>query len=450
MSIAPLSLSPSAPGYLRAIPDPEHQISRLPNGLLVCTFPMPWLHEAGATLLVRAGSRFEKPDEAGITHFLEHMLFKGTAAIPDPTRFHTHLEEMAADMNAATGQEHNAYWITLPPEFLESGFSAFCEMFTAPALTGLETERQVIIAEMREDENEQGEIVVPTLLGGEKLWPGHPLARSILGDRHTVAGITEASLQDFLARHFCGINMAMAFFGPLEHQHMVALTAAGLGGVPRGEAPAFTPPDPMPPGPHWVAVDDQTAQLSLALFFRTGGMSAPDHHHLSALRRILDDGFASRLQATLREKRGLVYDLWASYTAYIDTGTLEVGTSVSPDNLLEVFDALFLELAGLIQTPPPPREWLRVTTRWRVDLTTDLDRPSSLMERYVADRLFGTLEPLSETWRRVTTILPDHLPRVARTFFRPENLVVVLVGPQARQRLPELQQRFQSRNPLQQ
>ncbi|MBF0175493.1 MAG: insulinase family protein [Magnetococcales bacterium] len=420
------------------VTEPNFQLSRLRNGLTVCTFPMPWLHEVGATLLVRAGSRFESPSDAGMAHFLEHMLFKGIEPIPDPTAFHIHLEAMAADMNAATSQEYNAYWITLPPVFLEAGFAAFCAMFTRPAFTGIETERQVVIAEMREDENDQGEITVPAILAGEKLWPDHPLARSVLGSRQTIGTFDTHRLRTFLAQHYCGQNMAMAFFGPIRHRQAVRLTRAALGDLPRGNPTPSMPPPPLSPGPHWVAVNDQTAQLSLVLFFRAKGFLARDHHPLTALRRILDDGFASRLQATLREKQGLVYDLWASYTALSDAGTLEIGASVSPENLPAVFAAILHELANLRQSPPTTEEWDRILTRWQAAIATTLDRPAELMERYVADRLFADVETLSMAWERINAIDPATLPALARELTHPTNMVVVLVGPDAHTLLPEL------------
>ncbi|MEO5369748.1 MAG: insulinase family protein [Magnetococcus sp. DMHC-1] len=427
------------------IPEPDFHLSRLNNGLTLCTFPMPWLHEVGVTLLVRAGSRFESDAESGMAHFLEHMLFKGIERIPDPTEFHIHLEALAADMNAATSQEYNAYWITLPPAFLEEGFATFCAMFTQPAFTGIDTERQVVIAEMREDENDQGEMTIPAILAGEILWPNHPLARSILGNRQTIKNLDSQALRKFLARHYCGNNMAIAFFGPLQHPSALRLTEAALGNLPAGTPLPSPPPPPMSAGPHWVAVNDQTAQLTLSLFYRSKGFLERDHYPLMALRRILDDGFGSRLQATLREKQGLVYDLWAAYTALSDAGSVEIGASVSPENLAAVFAAILDELAALRQFPPTHAEWTRILTRWQAALITTLDRPVELMERYVADRLFTQVEPLTAAWKRVCAIDPNTLPSIARELTQPHNLVVVLVGPQARTLLPHLKEQYQKK-----
>lgn len=425
------------------IPDPTYQLSTLANGLMVATFPMPWLHEVGATLVVRAGSRYEDDGQVGIAHFLEHMLFKGTKSIPDPTALHTHLEAMAADMNAATGQESNAYWITLPPEQLKHGFALFCEMFTQPAFSGLETERQVVLAEMREDENERGENTNPSILGGYKLWPDHPLARPILGTPNVIQTLNAEDLHTYLNRYYRGSNMVVAFCGPVDHQTCVDLTQQALGGLPSTSQPPYSPsPLPMSPGPHWLAVDDQTAQFTLTLFYRTEGYQGPLFYHIAALRRLLDDGFSSRLQASVREKQGLVYDVWASFAAHSDTGALELGASVSPENLQAVFDALFAELKPLCTIPPEKEEWQRLKTRWHAHLTTSLDRPSELIERYVADRLFDALTPLSTTWQKVCSINPEDLPAIAASITRPENMVVTLVGPNAQKQWPLLRERF--------
>ncbi|MBF0342289.1 MAG: insulinase family protein [Magnetococcales bacterium] len=427
----------------QAIPDPEHTIHRLDNGLIVGVFPMPWLHEVGATLMVRAGSRFEEPQQAGIAHFLEHMLFKGTREISDPTRFHAHLESMAADMNAATGQETNAYWITLPPEWLAEGFTAFCDMFTQPALADIETERRVILEEMREDENDQGELAVPSVLGGMALWPGHPLARSVLGSRETVGRIQVPALREYLKRHYQGGNMALTFCGPIDTRAALELADRTLGRLPGGSGGNVPrPPDNQPTGPHWVAVDDQSSQFTLSLFFRTGGFRDEGYHPIAALRRLLDDGFSSRLQAVVREYRGLAYDVWSAFTTHSDAGFLEVGATLSPDHLDEGFQVLWEQLDSLVLAPPGAEEWQRLLVRWRASLLVTLDRPAELIERYVGDRLFEAAETLEHSWQQAAALDPAQLPAFAARLLHPENLAVVLVGPEARKTLPRLKNAF--------
>ncbi|MBF0183607.1 MAG: insulinase family protein [Magnetococcales bacterium] len=422
-----------------SVPDPDYHLDTLANGLLVATFPMPWLHEVGVTLVVRAGSRYEPADQAGIAHFLEHMVFKGTTAIPDPTALHAHLESLAADMNAATGQESNAYWITLPLRHLAAGFAVFCEMFTQPILAGIETERQVILEEMREDENEKGENINPTTLGGNCLWPDHPLARSVLGTPETIRGIDKEALQHYLQRYYRGTNMAVAFCGPVEHGQALQLAEQCLGALPPGERHSHFPPAPMRSAPHWVAADDQTSQFTLTLFFRCGGYQDPLFYPVAALRRLLDDGFSSRLHASLREQRGLVYDIWASLTAHSDTGVLEVGATVSPENLLTVYTALLEQLQRLMSQPPDAEEWHRLLTRWHANLMTTLDRPAELIERYVSDRLFDCVESLPEAWQQISQVQAEQLPDIARQVLDPRHRVVVLVGPNARKKISLLQ-----------
>lgn len=425
------------------IPDPQFHLSYLDNGLIVGVFPMPWLHEIGATLLVRAGNRFEEESLAGIAHFLEHMLFKGTTTIPDPTSFHAHLEAMAADMNAATGQEINAYWITLPIESLEMGFRAFCDMFLHPAFSDIETERRIILEEMREDENDQGELAIPSVLGAEALWPGHPLARSVLGTKDCINRITVQDMQTYLHRHYHGNSMALAFCGPIDPVKALILAQETLGQLPCGENIPIFPPSFLPPGPHWRAVDDQTSQFSLSLFFRTQGFQDPDFYAIAALRRLLDDGFSSRLQSIVRERRGLAYDVWAAFTTHSDAGFLEVGISLSPDHLEEAFHLLFEQLVTLIQAPPTTKEWQRLMTRWRASLNASLDRPVELIERYVGDRLFNAAESLTYSWEQISLIDPVQLPKIAAQLLKPHNLAVVLIGPNARKVLQKLKYGFE-------
>ncbi len=407
---------------------------------------MPWLHEVSVTLLVRAGSRFESEQETGIAHFLEHMLFKGTVNTPNPTQFHALIESMAADMNAATGHESNAYWISLPPEQLPPGLRAFCEMFTLPVFSDMETERSVVLAEMRDEENEQGENTNASVLSSQKLWPDHPLSRSILGLPEVIKQLTADHLHDYMKRQYRAGNMAIAFCGPIQHAQSIQLAEENLGGLPSGRSPTPTPPTSMTPGPHWVAVNDQDAQFCLTLSFRTFGYNNPDYTKVVAVRRLMDDGFSSRLQANIREKQGLVYDIWAAYTAFLECGVLELGASVSPDNLPKLFTALLDELASASQSLPSDEEWQRLQTRWRASLITQLDRPSLLIDRYVGDRLFGHQEPLSQAWDKARSIRPEQLPTIVEGLMQKENMVVVLIGPHAKETLPTLQTLFKERS----
>ncbi|NGZ05718.1 MAG: insulinase family protein [Magnetococcales bacterium] len=420
------------------LPEPEFSTARLPNGLTVGVFPMPWLHEIGITLMVRAGSRFEESRQAGIAHFLEHMLFKGTTSIPDPTRFHTHIEAMAADMNAATGQETNAYWITLPGEALTPGFSAFCDMFTQPALSDIETERRIILEEMREDENDQGELIIPSILAAQTFWPQHPLSRSVLGNRTTIQSIHTPDLRAYLNRHYHGSSMALSFCGPIQPDTAFTLAQQYLGPLPTGPIIPTNPPLLLPNGPHWVAVDDQGAQFTLSLFFRTQGFRDPNYYRCAAMRRLLDDGFSSRLQAVVRERRGLAYDVWSAFTTHSDAGYLEIGATLSHDHLDDAFVVLLEQLATLIHTTPDPEEWQRLMVRWRASLLTTLDRPSDLIERYIGDGLFQAAEPLNHSWNQIQTLTPEEIPIFATRLLHPEQLAVVLIGPEARTALPKL------------
>lgn len=438
---------PSTDPFDAPIPDPDLQVSHLDNGLLVATLPMPWLHEVMVTLQVRAGSQFESEHEEGIAHFLEHMLFKGTGRIPDPTHFHALIEAMAANMNAATGHESNTYWISMPPEQLEPGLEAFCQMFTDPAFTDMETERSVILAEMRDEENEAGESTNTAVLSGHKLWPGHPLSRSILGRPEVISQISRTDLLAYMHRHYRGGNMAIAFCGPIAHAASQQLAQEYLGQLPSGRTPTRDTSLPaMDPGPHWVAVNDQDAQFSLTLSYRAPGYRDPAFYSIAAVRRLLDDGFASRLQAEIREKRGLAYDVWAGYTAYLECGTLELGASVSPDNLDRLFLALLEALEATANAPPSAAEWQRLMVRWRSSLVTQLDRPSLLIDRYVGDRLFDHLEPLSQSWSSIQSLDPQQLPSDLKTLIDAENMVVVLLGPKAKERLPHLRALFKKRS----
>ncbi|OSM06172.1 M16 family metallopeptidase [Magnetofaba australis] len=435
-------MTPISSTSTAAVSEPDYAITQLDNGLTVAAFPMPWLHETSVTLYVRAGSRFEQENEAGIAHFLEHMFFKGTKRIPDATRLHERLEELAADMNASTGPESNSYWITLPPRFLSEGMTLFCEMFTQPHFGGLENERQVILAEMREDENDAGEVNNAMVLGCAKLWENHPLGRPVIGYRECVSKFNKTDLTDYLQRHYRADNMAIAFCGPITLEEATELARENLGALPGGAGETTTTPPAMEPGPHWLAATDSGAQLGISLFFRGVGYRDADFFAMAALRRLLDDGFSARLQAQVREKKGLAYDLWAAISGYSDSGALEIGASVEPEKLDALFATVLEQLRLLRDEPPAPAEWRRLMTRWRANMDSALDRPAELMDRYVGDRLFAMEEPLSAAWERIEQLDPQQIVAAAQKLFRPENLVTVVVGPNAQSHADRLKKQF--------
>ncbi|MGN7611107.1 M16 family metallopeptidase [Magnetococcales bacterium HHB-1] len=427
---------------LRSLIPPDEPLmhkTTLDNGLIINTFPMPWLHEVGVTLMVKAGSRYEHPTKTGIAHFLEHMLFKGTERFSDPVRLHTALESLAADMNAATGVESNAYWMTLPKASLAEGFPIFCEMFTHPAFSDIETERQVILEEMREEENIHGESTNSVVLGSRKLWPDHALAQPILGYPETVKKITREHLHGFLKRYYAGNNMRVAFFGPVEHHQSVDLSQQ-LANLHQSPPPEIISPETTKDGPHWIAVEDATAQLTLSLFFKSEGFCSSEAKKRSFIRRLLDDGFSSRLQVAVRERKGLAYDLWAADLAYSDAGAFELGASVSPENLLEVVKIFFQELKGVYRTPPSKEEWQRTVFRWQRDLITILDRPSDLLERYVGDAFFHAPQTLMESWSQIASLSKEEITDYAEKQFTLDNLVMVLTGPEAKKHLDKVKQ----------
>jgi len=312
--------------------DPGVEQTELSNGLRIVTETMPEARSVTIGAWVRVGGRDEPDDLSGASHFLEHLLFKGTEqrsarAIAEA------VDSVGGEMNAFTAREHTAYYARLPHEKAALGLEILGDVLTAPALrpAEIEAERQVIVEEilMNLDAPEDR---VHTLLS-TALFGGHPLGREVLGEMDTVEAITRDDIADFFERWYRPATMVIAVAGRLDHDAVAVAVEAALGGGVGGERPARRPP-PELAGTVVVARDD-TEQAHLCLGWRSLASNDPDRWAMAVANQILGGGMASRLFQEIREERGLAYSVYSHPTAYEDSGYLTVYLGTAPKRAQE-------------------------------------------------------------------------------------------------------------------
>jgi len=233
----------------------------LANGLRVVTVPLPHLHSAEVAVYLKVGGRNDPQGRTGLAHFLEHMLFRGTAEYASSLEIEAAFESLGGVVNAATDADSTCFFGRIHPRHAAQGLAILASMLLRPSLEGVDLERRIIGEEALQDLSEDGEEINPDVVVGRLLWPGHPLGGSTMGSLEDLARITEKELRQHLDTWYRPNNAVMVAAGPLKHQEMVAAAEACLGGW----QPALLPKQravsqKLPPGPAMALVKTRTAR----------------------------------------------------------------------------------------------------------------------------------------------------------------------------------------------
>ncbi len=401
----------------------------LGNGLAVVTAPAPGLHSAMVALYVRAGSRHESASENGVSHLLEHLLFRGSEGFPDSAAMNAAVEAAGGNLNGMTARDHGCFYTPIHPDGLATGLEVLGDLLRRPLLKDLEVEREIILEEILDEVDARGRDVDPDNLVKRLAFGSHPLGFKIAGTPAILRALDQAAVRRHHARLYGASNLVLAVAGPVRPAEVEDLADRHLGALPRGRPAGESPPPPWPSGPVLSVVGHDDAQVEFTLAFP----SPPEHHrdhpvHL-CLRRLLDDGLSSRLPFEVIEKRGLAYSLHAGMDVFADAGLLSVDGACAPPKAARAVEAILEVLGSLAARPVPEEELSRVQRRHRLSLTFSLDSPGDLAGWYGLGELLRSPEGFESRCRRVEAVTPADVPRVARRTFLRRNLMAVAVGP---------------------
>jgi len=348
------------------------------DALTVVTERMPGSRSVTLGFWVGTGSVDEADELWGASHFLEHLLFKGT-----PTRSARSIAEavdaVGGDMNAFTTKEYTAFYVRLLADEVDLGLDILADILWSPAFRPdeLESERQVIIEEILMHGDEPADLVHDVLAGA--LWPGHPLGREVIGEQRTILPMTRQQIADFHAHHYRPANMVFAAAGAVDHAAVVDGLAARSRGVTGGVAPVRQPPQPGRGGT--VVVERPTEQAHLAVGLT--GISRDDDRRyvLSVLDHVLGGGMSSRLFQEIREERGLAYSVYSYRSSYQGAGALAVYAGTAPAHAGEVLDLITAELDRMADKGITDAELAAAKTHLRGSLVLGLEDSGARMSR---------------------------------------------------------------------
>ncbi len=406
----------------------------LPNGLTVVTVEMPHIHTMEVSMFVRAGLRFENEENNGISHFLEHMLFRGNQKYGDSISLNMEFENIGRDLRASTLGEYTQYGFSPHILQLEKGMEIFAEFFSSPTFPEIELERGIILEEHYEDLNEDGVNVDINNHACKLLYPGTPMSWPTIGTEATIKMITVEMLRDYYNTHYISGNMVLAMAGPIERDRNFQLVEKYFSSSTNGAAPISKKhfigsiADEQA-RPQSLFQHDSDSQIELQICFRSCSYNHEDFLALDLISRIFDDGFTSRLQRVLREERGLVYSVECRVTGMSDIGTMDFDVTVRPEKLIAVAEVLIHEVKTFARLGPSDDEVAHVKKRYRFDLDSELDDPYKQVMRYAFPHLYSEAMSLEEERNQVMAISKEKITAVARRTFVAEKLNLILVGP---------------------
>jgi predicted Zn-dependent peptidase len=411
-------------------------VTRLPAGLRVVTEAVPGAASVALGFYIGTGSRDEPTELAGASHFLEHLLFKGTEA-RGARALAEAVDAVGGDLNAYTAHEHTAFHARLPAAELALGLDVLSEVVWEPALrpADVDSERAVILEELAMEEDTPDDRVL-TLLA-EALFPDHPLGREVLGTRASIEAIGRDDVAAFHRRWYRPANVVVAVAGAVEHEEVVEGVRARLRGADGGEVPERTPPAT---GARPRAVLRRRAeQAHLALGVRGLSREDPDRYALAVANQILGGGTASRLFQSVREERGLAYSVHSWVDAHVDAGALVAYAGTAVEHLGEVLALLDAGLRDL--TEGVTDDEVRVAAGYLAGSTVlALEDPGSRMARIGELQLTtGSVPPVDRALAGYRAVTPDDVVRVARRVLGGvEPTVAVLAPGRALRALPRV------------
>ena len=407
-------------------PTPMIRTSTLPSGIRLVTEAMPGTVSATFGFWVGIGSRDEREDQAGISHFLEHLLFKGT-----PTRSARSIAEdidaVGGDMNAYTTKEYTTFYVRLLGKDLELGLDVLSDIIWDPALRPdeVDAERQVILEEVLMHLDEPADLVFERC--AEAMFPGHPLGREVLGLPDVITSVQVPEIRSFLDKHYRPTNVVVAAAGDVDHEKLAAGIEARFSGEIAGERPPRTAP-----GPTAATVDvlrRDTEQAHLVLGLRAPERGSEKRFALSLLNHSLGGGLSSRLFQKIREERGLCYSISSDRIAYEDAGSLTVSVGTSPDNAHEVLRLVEAELEDMAANGVSDKELALAKGHVEADTLLSLEDSGARMSRIGASLLLhGEVLDIDVVTEKIAAVTREDIAAVAAEVLGGPRVLSV-VGP---------------------
>lgn len=421
-----------AAGRARARTIP-YQRSVLGNGLRVVTQTMPAARSVAVGLFVGVGSRREDESQAGLSHLLEHLVFKGTRRYPEPGGLSEAVEGCGGSVNASTDRELTVYSARVPAEAAPRALEVIADLVLAPLLRrrDLVAEKPIIVDEIRMYVDSPGDHVFS--LFDELLFGRHPLGREIAGTPRSVRRASHERVVEHWERWYRPGNLVLAATGAIGHDDVLKIASGWFEGdsakAPTQLAPPLEAPVAVAPGSVRVAFR-RLSQGNLCIGMPGVARDHPDRWALELLGAVLGDGMSSRLFVELRERRSLTYDVSTFGTTYADCGTFGVHAGFDPDQAGPLLAAILEQLERVVQEPISDGELERARAYTRGRLQLRMEETGAVAAWLgTGESLLPRILTVDEVIERLEALTAADLLRVARTYVRPDLARLAVLGP---------------------
>ena len=402
----------------------------LSNGLRLLVTPMPYARSVSISVYFAAGSRYEPTEaEAGLSHFLEHLCFKGTAGRPKPLDISMELDSIGGNINAATNRELTVYYAKVTPEHLEQAADVLADMLRNSLLADpeIERERGVILEELAAVEDSPTE-QVSVLLDGQ-LWPGQPHGRDVAGTVQSVTEMPNPRIVEYYRRQYVPNATVVSLAGAISTEAALDLVQRRFGDWKPGTPVDWVRHHDQPRGPRIALLEKDTEQAHVAIGLRGICSSDEDRYALDLYSVILGEGMSSRLFSRLREELGLCYDIHSYMSTLLDTGMFGIYAGVDPANTAKTVREIARELARSLR-PIAADELARAKAVSRSRTQLRLEDTRSVSAMYGSLAVLGLpLRTAEEALARSQAVTIDEVRRVAERVIREDALQLAIVGP---------------------
>ena len=406
-----------------------YQKSVLGNGLRVITGPMPHTRAVCINIFIGAGSRYEREEEAGTSHFIEHLCFKGTQRHATAKEIAEAIEGVGGLLNGGTDKEFTVYWCKVARPHFPLALDLTVDILRNSRFDAedMERERGVIIEELNESMDSPQHRV--NLLIDEVVWPAQPLGRDIAGSKETVSALSREMLLGYLSRRYVPNNTVVSVAGDISHEEVLSRMSEVLDEWAVATLHPPSPAEDRQGEPHLRIEPRDTEQAHLCLAVRGLSIAHPDRFNLDLLNVILGEGMSSRLYLEIRERRGLAYDIHSYVDHFLDSGAVTIYAGVDPKRVADTIAVILEELVRLKdEVPALELTKAKELTKGRLLLRME-DTRSVAGWMGGQELLTGQIRTVDEVASIIDAITPQDLKRVAAQLLLTEKLNLAIVGP---------------------
>jgi predicted Zn-dependent peptidase len=406
------------------------QTITLSGGLRLLVEELPHTHSVSFGCFVGVGAAHETRPISGISHFIEHMLFKGSKKRPTPKLISDSIDGIGGILDAYTGFDSTVYYAKVADIHFDRALDVLSDMLLNPRFlaTDVEKERRVIIEELRETEDTPSDLVHQLL--DRAMWGDQPLGRDIAGDQESVSGITREAILQHWRTHYNRDNMVLSLAGNINAERAAEAIEAAFAALPNGQRSAYLPSQPPLPGPAVTLRSDDSEQSNFCLGFAGIAQNDPDRRAMMVFDMVLGGSMSSRLFQEIREERGLAYSVGSYKSEHHDTGKWLVYGSVDPSKLHECVATVMAELRRALREGITASELQQVKEHVKGGILLSLEDTWSVASRNGSQQLrYGRVIPVEQVVADVESVTQEDVLRVAQRVLREETMHLAVIGP---------------------